>query len=66
MSMTSESGLDGLDYQMLVEADFLVNLYEQQTAPEGRRNTLKRIFKTQMGSKLCETLFAVNKSQETV
>lgn len=62
----SYDSIDGLDYQILVEADFLVNLYEEQTAPEGIRNTLDRIFKTQMGSKLCETLFAVNKSQETV
>ncbi len=58
--------IDGLDYQILVEADFLVNLYEQQTSPEGIKSTLDRIFKTQMGSKLCETMFAVNKSQEIV
>lgn len=58
--------IDGMDYQILVEADFLVNLYEQKTAPEGIKSTLDRIFKTQMGSKLCQTMFAVNKSQETV
>ena len=58
--------IDGLDYQILVEADFLVNLYEQKTSPEGIRSTLERIFKTQMGAQLCEILFAVNKSQEIV
>lgn len=58
--------IDGLDYQILVEADFLVNLYEQQTSPEGIASTLDRIFKTQTGSRLCEALFAVNKSRETV
>ena len=56
--------IDGLDYQILVEADFLVNLYERQTPPEGITSTLNRIFKSQMGSKLCQTLFAVNKSQQ--
>lgn len=58
--------IDGLDYQILVEADFLVNLYEQQTSTEGITSTLNHIFKTQMGVKLCQTLFAVNKSPETV
>lgn len=58
--------IDGMDYQILVEADFLVNLYEQQTSSDGIANTLDHIFKTQMGSRLCEILFAVNKSQETV
>lgn len=56
----------GLDYQILVKADFLVNLYEQQDSPEGITSTLDRIFKTQMRPKLCETLFAVNKPQKTV
>ena len=62
----SYHSIDGLDYQILVEADFLVNLYEEQISPEGIESTLERIFKTQTGIKLCKTQFAVNKSQETV
>lgn len=60
----SYDAIDGLDYQILVEADFLVNLYEEQTSPEGIASTLNRIFKTQTGKKMCETLFAVHKLQE--
>lgn len=60
------TGIEGMDYQILVEADFLVNLYEEQISPEGIESTLERIFKTQTGIKLCKTQFAVNKSQETV
>ena len=62
----SYHSIDGLDYQILVEADLLVNLYEEQISPEGIESTLERIFKTQTGIKLCKTQFAVNKSQETV
>lgn len=62
----SYHSIDGLDYQILVEADFLVNLYEEQISPEGIESTLEHIFKTQTGIKLCKTQFAVNKSQETV
>ena len=62
----SYHSIDGLDYQILVEADFLVNLYEEQISPEGIESTLERIFKTQTGIKLCKTQFAVNTSQETV
>lgn len=50
--------IDGLDYQILVEADFLVNLHESGakygTAPE----TEKRIFKTKTGIRLLRDMFA--------
>ena len=49
--------IDGIDYQILVEADFLVNLYEQQADRGTIERTLQRIFRTDAGSKLCKTMF---------
>ncbi len=57
--------IDGIDYQILVEADFLVNLHERQTPQEGVVTTLNRIFKTKTGIRLCETLFGVDQSAKT-
>ena len=56
--------IDGIDYQILVEADFLVNLHERQTPKEGVVTTLDRIFKTRTGIQLCETLFGVHQSSK--
>lgn len=57
--------IDGIDYQILVEADFLVNLHERQTPKEGVVTTLDRIFKTRTGIQLCEALFGVHQSSKT-
>ena len=40
------SNIDGIDYQILVEADFLVNLYENHSSKEAIQNTYNKIFKT--------------------
>lgn len=52
------TNMEGMDYQILVEADFLVNLYEDGAAPGAVRAALQKIFKTQTGKRLCETMFA--------
>lgn len=57
--------IDGMDYQILVEADFLVNFYEQQIELQTIETTLYHIFKTKMGIKLCKTLFGLHNLQET-
>ena len=41
------TNIDGLDYQILVEADFLVNLFEGKETREAARHVLDRIFKTE-------------------
>lgn len=51
--------IDGLDYQILVEADFLVNLYENHTAPEKIQSILQKIFRTTTGTHLCRTMFGI-------
>ena len=49
--------IDGLDYQILVEADFLVNLYEDALSSEAQRHAYETIFKTESGKKLCRELY---------
>ncbi|NPV93451.1 MAG: HD domain-containing protein [Firmicutes bacterium] len=53
------SNIDGIDYQILVEADFLVNLYENQSSQETIQKTYNRIFKTESGRKLCSQMFMI-------
>ena len=56
--------IDGLDYQILVEADFLVNLYEDAVSAEGVRNAYERIFRTGSGRRLCRLLYPAADAQE--
>lgn len=56
--------IDGLDHQILVEADFLVNLYEDQISDEGIQSACKNIFKTATGIQLCQTMFAPSHKEE--
>ena len=49
--------IDGLDYQILVEADFLVNLYEDDAGNRAIDKAYKRIFKTETGKKIFRLLF---------
>jgi HD superfamily phosphodiesterase len=51
------SNIDGVDYQILVEADFLVNLYEDNLSKSACETTLNKIFKTTSGSTLCNSMF---------
>ena len=51
------TALDGIDYQILVEADFLVNLYEDALPPEAQRHAYETVFKTKSGKKLCRELY---------
>ncbi|MBU3097734.1 MULTISPECIES: HD domain-containing protein [Clostridium] len=53
------SNIDGIDYQILVEADFLVNLYENQNDKETIQNTYNKIFKTESGRKLCFEMYII-------
>jgi len=50
--------IDGKDYQILVEADFLVNFYEDMISKTAREAAFCSIFKTKSGSALYQTMFA--------
>lgn len=49
--------IDGMDYQILVEADFLVNLYEDGLSDQAIEHAYQKIFKTDAGKKICREMF---------
>lgn len=49
--------IEGLDYQILVEADFLVNLFEDGSSRETAEKVRKNIFRTKTGIKYLGHLF---------
>lgn len=51
------SNIDGIDYQILVEADFLVNLYEDGLDCKAVQVALEKIFKTKTGRRICQQMF---------
>lgn len=51
--------IDGLDYQILVEADFLVNIYEGQSNKKVIQHLNKNIFKTKAGKILLAEMFKI-------
>lgn len=51
------TNVEGLDYQILIEADFLVNLYEDHVETDGCQNALDRIFRTKTGKSLLQKMF---------
>lgn len=52
--------IDGIDYQILVEADFLVNLYENDVPEKAMEAALSNIFETKTGKEICRTMFQVS------
>ena len=55
--------IDSPDYQILVEADFLVNLYEDNESPETVATVRRKIFKTATGTRLLDDLYAPERKQ---
>lgn len=53
------SYIDGMDYRILVEADFLVNLFEDQCSEEVIQSAYNNIFVTEAGRKICRQMFGV-------
>ena len=51
--------IDGMDYQILVEADFLVNLYEENADETAVKNAYDSIFKTKTGRRLCAEMYNI-------
>lgn len=52
--------IDGIDYQILVEADFLVNLYEDGLSNQAVEEAYKKIFRTESGKKICGEMFCLD------
>ena len=51
------SNIDNIDYQILVEADFLVNIYEDKMPINSIKSIKEKIFKTKSGTKILENLY---------
>ena len=52
------SGVDGLDYQILLEADFLVNAGEHENDRKVVSRFRENVFKTRTGLKLLDDIYA--------
>ena len=50
-------GIDGPDYQILIEADYLVNADESGYSRENVENTLGKVFRTKTGISLLKTMY---------
>lgn len=51
--------IEGMDYQILLEADFLVNLYEDAADLEAVKKAYDTIFRTETGKALCVEMFGM-------
>ena len=49
--------VDGLDYQILLEADFLVNAGESEYSKQAIENFCKKVFRTEAGTHLLKSMF---------
>lgn len=51
------TNIDTLPYQILVEADFIVNCYEHNETPQAIQSVYDKIFQTKSGKQLFHTMF---------
>ncbi len=53
--------IQGMDYQILIEADFLVNLFENSSRYDAAKNVREKIFKTAAGIQMLDDMFLSEK-----
>jgi HD superfamily phosphodiesterase len=53
----SYSKINGIDFQIIVEADMLVNIFEDNMSKEAIENIKETVFKTEAGKKLISTMY---------
>ena len=53
------TNIDGIDYQILVEADFIVNMHEEDLSADAKEKTYNNIFRTESGNKICKEMFSI-------
>ena len=49
--------IDGIDYQIMIEADYLVNADESNFSRNNVRNMLEKVFKTETGKFLLQSMY---------
>lgn len=52
--------VDRMDYQILIEADYLVNMYEEQLDKQSIEVAFRKIFKTPSGRFLCRQMYELD------
>lgn len=52
--------IEGMDYQILIEADYLVNADEANLSEKNLHNALENIFKTKTGIFLLKSMYKIN------
>jgi len=52
--------VEGIDHRILIEADFLVNLFEGNASAEACRAAYEKYFETEAGKRLWQTMFGRN------
>lgn len=57
------NNIDGVDYQILVEADFLVNIFEGRMPLDSIKSIKEKIFKTKSGLYILNALFLSSMEQ---
>jgi uncharacterized protein len=51
------TGIQGIDYQILVEADFLVNFHEDNVSQDSIQSIRDKIFKTLSGKMILNAIY---------
>ena len=53
------TGIDGTDYQILIEADYIANASENGYTPDKIKNFADRFFRTEAGKRLLQSVFCL-------
>ena len=53
------NGIDGIDHQIVIEADWLATLYESRADEKTIKAAYQKLFKTPKGRQLCEIIYDV-------
>jgi len=53
--------IDGIDFHILVEADFLVNIHEGFIKPDATPAVVQNYFKTKTGKQLADSMYSLKK-----
>ena len=53
------TGIDGMDYQILIEADYIVNAMENMYSRENMENFIDQVMKTESGKRLTRVTFGL-------
>ena len=51
-------GIDGIDYQILVEADYIVNATENGYSRKDAKNFMQKVMKTESGKRILRSIFS--------